>query len=131
MKSLTIKIIILLVSQVTFSQNRYSETTPSQYNPSNNSSSEMDYYLRKAQQKATALFNAVETLYQETNSIISKNYESQLTNDMYIVLSELSILRGSTKLNVSQAETYYNRALKSYNKAIKRYNKRLKKLKKE
>jgi len=131
MKNLTIKIIILFVSQVIISQNRYSETTPSHYKPINNSSNEMDYYLRQAEQKATAIFYAVEQLNLKANNIIESTYDRQLSSDMYDVLSALSVLRSSNKISVAQAESYYNHASKLYNKAIKSYNKRIKKVKKE
>jgi|GEM_PF-6460389 len=131
MKNLTIKIIILLVSQVTISQNRYSETTPSQYKPINNNSNEMDYYMRQAEQKATAIYNAVEELNLKVNNIINNTNDNQFKNDMYNVLSALSILRSSNQISVAQAESYYNYAEKLYNKAFKNYNKRLKNAEKE
>lgn len=129
MKNITIKILVLLVSQVTISQNRYSETTPSQYSSQN--SNEMNYYVKQAEQKAQNLFYAVEQLNLKANNIIKSTYDRQLTSDMYDVLSALSVLRSSNQISVAQAESYYNHASKLYNKAIKNYNKRIKKVEKE
>lgn len=118
----TIITLLALIAISSYSQNRYSNSSTSNYN---SEVPNADYYGAIAEKRMAEIGKSYQYYTSKVNENIALTSDYQFKEDMYEVKSYLAPLAG--QMSLDQADLYIRKVEELYNKAVRKYNKRLKK----